>query len=223
MGDEPIPEDDETGLKASLLGWDENKLENLWQAWNVKLKLNLPWPDHQRPLLEELTAAQRVTDQVEQRVAEAFAKQFVTVEYPYGFIAVSKEQVRQEYGWTQLTAQRLAHVTKVLEGEVTTFQEYLDGDVYGFRVFSSTPEFEEKYQEDLENLSLQAFIDEIQDPDWLRQEESKGRIEETESCWGFYGKSYCEEEAKDIVKYQDEHWQEYQDQLSGQQQLPLAA
>lgn len=140
-----------------------------------------------------------------------------------GFIAVDKAKVREEYGWQLLTRKRIQQIEGYLKGEVETYNQFLSGDVHGFRVFSITPEFEERYADDLEDLSLQEFIDEISDSDWLRQEESEGRITETDSCWGFYGKDYCEEEAKDIVKYQDEHWQEYQDQLSGQQQLPLAA
>ncbi len=140
-----------------------------------------------------------------------------------GFIAVDKAKVREEYGWQLLTRKRIQQIEGYLKGEVETYNQFLSGDVHGFRVFSITPEFEKRYADDLEDVSLQEFIDEIQDPDWLKHEESEGRITETDSCWGFYGKAYCEEEAKDIVKYQDEHWQEYQDQLSGQQQLPLAA
>ena len=72
-------------------------------------------------------------------------------------------------------------------------------------------------------MRMQEFVDEIRGGDWLKREEQAGRITETDACWGFYGKSYCEEDAKAIVKYSDEHWQEYQDRESGQQQLPLAA
>ena len=222
-GDEPIPDDDETGLKASLLGWEDQKVERLWDFWSNRLGAHLPWRKDSYPHPEEVEFYRRVREKVEGRVATAFEEQFVTVEYPYGFMAVSKEVVRKEYGWTQLTRQRLAHVTKVLEGEAATFQEYLDGEVYGFRVFSITPEFEERYREDLEDLTLQEFVDEIQDSGWLAREEYDKQIAETYACGGFYGKRDCEEEAKSIVKYQDEHWQEYQDRLSGQQQLPLAA
>lgn len=223
MGDEPIPDDDETGLKAALLGWEGQEVERLWDFWSNRLGAHLPWRKDSYPHPEEVEFYRRVREKVEGRVATAFEEKFITVEYPYGFIAVSKEVVRKEYGWTQLTQQRLAHVTKVLEGEAATFQEYLDGDVWGFRVFNITPEFAERYAEDLERMPLQEFVEEIADSGWLSREEYDRQIEETESCWGFYGKAYCEEEAKAVVQYQEEHWQEYQDRESGQQQLPLAA
>ena len=140
-----------------------------------------------------------------------------------GFIAVSKAKVREEYGWKQLTQKRIQQIEGYLRGEVETYDQFLQGEVYGFRVFSVTPEFAERYAEDLERMPLQEFVEEIADSGWLSREEYDRQIEETDSCWGFYGKAYCEEEAKAIVKYQDEHWQEYQDRESGQQQLPLAA
>lgn len=140
-----------------------------------------------------------------------------------GFIAVDKAKVREEYGWKQLTPKRIQQIEGYLKGEVETYSQFLSGDVHGFRVFSITPEFAERYAEDLDRMPLQDFVDEIADSGWLSREEYDRQIEETESCWGFYGKAYCEEEAKAVVQYQDEHWQEYQDRLSGQQQLPLAA
>lgn len=140
-----------------------------------------------------------------------------------GFIAVSKAKVREEGGWKQLTQQRIAMIERGLKGEVETYDQFLRGEVYGFRVFSITPEFAERYAEDLERMPLQEFVDEIADSGWLSREEYDKQIEETDSCWGFYGKRYCVEEAKAVVQYQEEHWQEYQDRKSGQQQLPLAA
>lgn len=140
-----------------------------------------------------------------------------------GFIAVDKAKVREEYGWKVLTQKRIQQIEGYLKGEVETYNQFLSGDVHGFRVFSITPEFEERYAEDLERMPLQEFVDEIQDSGWLAREEYDKQIAETDSCWGFYGKRYCEEEAREVVKYNDEHWQEYQDRLSGQQQLPLAA
>lgn len=47
-----------------------------------------------------------------------------------GYIYVSKEKVVEEYGdWT---AETVAQATKLLEGEVETYSQYLNGEVYGY-------------------------------------------------------------------------------------------
>lgn len=51
-----------------------------------------------------------------------------------GFIWVSKEKARKEYGWKVLTKARLAKLTEYLVGEVKTFDQYLRGDVYGYKI-----------------------------------------------------------------------------------------
>ena len=50
-----------------------------------------------------------------------------------GVIFVSKEKVRKEYDWKVITAKRKEQILKYLQGEVDTFDQYLRGDVYGFR------------------------------------------------------------------------------------------
>jgi hypothetical protein len=47
-----------------------------------------------------------------------------------GYVYVSKEDVITEYGdWT---AETVAKATKCLEGEVETYSQYINGDVYGY-------------------------------------------------------------------------------------------
>jgi hypothetical protein len=77
-----------------------------------------------------------------------------------GFIFVTKETVRKEYG--RCTKKNLEKVNNYLEGEVRTYDQFLTGDVYGYTITDETGE-------------------------------------EVDSCWGFYGHDYCEEEAKSIV------------------------
>jgi hypothetical protein len=60
-----------------------------------------------------------------------------------GIIYVSKESVKQEYGWKRLTAKRLQKIKDYLEGEVSTYDAYLTGEVYGYTV--------EKDEEDIDS------------------------------------------------------------------------
>ncbi len=49
-----------------------------------------------------------------------------------GFIYVSKEDARKEYGVKRLTAKVRAKVEKVLESEVEVYGQWVNGDVWGF-------------------------------------------------------------------------------------------
>jgi hypothetical protein len=51
-----------------------------------------------------------------------------------GFIYVTKEKVRKEYGWKLLTKERIAKIEAILKGEVEVYDQYLTGDVWGFEV-----------------------------------------------------------------------------------------
>ena len=87
-----------------------------------------------------------------------------------GFTYVTKEQVRKEYGVKRITKEVIEKVTKVLEGEVETYDQYLRGDVYGYEIYEVTTCSEGHEHE--------KFVD---------------------SCWGFYGEEYCMTEAESIV------------------------
>jgi hypothetical protein len=63
-----------------------------------------------------------------------------------GFIYVSKAKLRKEYGWKYVTEKRAQKIYEYLTGEVETYAQYLEGDVYGYVVEqydSSTDEWEE--------------------------------------------------------------------------------
>jgi hypothetical protein len=96
-----------------------------------------------------------------------------------GFIYVTKEKVRKEYNVKRITQEIIDKVTNVLKGEVKTYDQYLTGDVYGYKIF--------KVSEC--NLGCE-------------------HKEELDSCWGFYGEDYCMEEAKGIVKYYNKNKEE---------------
>jgi hypothetical protein len=74
--------------------------------------------------------------------------------YPYndrwdagqvGFIYISHEKIRKEYSVKRITKTLKDRVTKYLEGEVKTYDDYLRGDVYGFIV-------EDEEEENIESV-----------------------------------------------------------------------
>jgi hypothetical protein len=89
-----------------------------------------------------------------------------------GFIYVTKEQVRKEYNVKRITKDIVDKVTKVLQGEVKTYDQYLTGDVYGYRI--SKVEVCDKGCE---------------------------HKEEVDSCWGYYGMESVEEDGNIVLGY----------------------
>ena len=49
-----------------------------------------------------------------------------------GYIYVSKKQVKEEYNWKYLTAQRIEKIKSYLRSEVEIYDYYLQGRVYGY-------------------------------------------------------------------------------------------
>ena len=47
-----------------------------------------------------------------------------------GYILVSKDKVRKEYGWKNITKKREKQIEKYLKGEIETLDMYLTGDIY---------------------------------------------------------------------------------------------
>ena len=89
-----------------------------------------------------------------------------------GWIFVTKEQVRKEYGVKRITKDIVDKVTKVLEGEVKTYDQYLTGDVYGYRIS----------QIDVCDKGCE-------------------HKDEIDSCWGFYGEESAQEEGERTLEY----------------------
>ena len=89
-----------------------------------------------------------------------------------GWIVVSKEKVRKEYGVKRINKELIEKVTNILKNEVKTYDQYITGDVYGYRVSKVT-------ECDLGH-------------------EHK---EEVDSCWGYYGVEECMTEGESVVNY----------------------
>lgn len=89
-----------------------------------------------------------------------------------GFIFISKQKMLSEYGGKIVTQKLKERVKGYLEGEVETYDQYLTGDIYGYKVFK------------------------VETCDTGCEHE-----EELDSCWGYYGEEDCISEGESIVKY----------------------
>lgn len=78
-----------------------------------------------------------------------------------GIIWVSKAQVRKEYGWKLITADRRVQILNYLKGEVDTYSQWAAGEVYGF--VTKDPEGEEID-------SCWGFFDDSTDFEYVRSE-----------------------------------------------------
>jgi len=80
-----------------------------------------------------------------------------------GFIYVSRETLRKDYSVKRISNKIIEKATKLLLGEVETYDQYIKGDVYGFKVFN------------------------VETCDKGCEHE-----EEIDSCWGFFGDNFIE-------------------------------
>lgn len=85
-----------------------------------------------------------------------------------GFIFATEETLLKEYG--KVDEEVIQKAIEVLRGEVETYDMYLTGDVYGYRI------------SEVSTCNL-----------------GHEHMEEVESCWGYYGEDDCMEEAESIV------------------------
>lgn len=49
-----------------------------------------------------------------------------------GFIHITMEKIRAEYGWKRLSKKRRERIATYLSQEVETYSQYLNGEVYGY-------------------------------------------------------------------------------------------
>jgi hypothetical protein len=91
-----------------------------------------------------------------------------------GFVFVTKDVVRNEYSCEELTPEIYSKAQKVLEGEVETYNQWMEGDIWGYEIM--------KVVETKDADGNQYNVEVLKD-----------------SCWGFYGESVCLEEARRVV------------------------
>lgn len=65
-----------------------------------------------------------------------------------GFIFISREKILEEYNRKHLSQKLLQRITTYLEGEVETYDQFLTGDVYGFKVYENEEALDEDEDED---------------------------------------------------------------------------
>ena len=101
--------------------------------------------------------------------------------YPYncrwdsgtiGFVVITKEDLRKKYNVNRITKKILVQVEKILEGEIKILDQYLTGDVYGYKISKVT-----------------------------KCDLGHEHNEELDSCWGFYGEDECLKEAESMVEF----------------------
>jgi len=93
-----------------------------------------------------------------------------------GSIVASRKDIRENFGIKRVTKEKLDHSIQILKGEVETYDQYLQGDVYGYQI--------------VENM-----VD----------DEGNEYEADRDSCWGFYGLEIIEEEVNQLLKgYKEE-------------------
>jgi hypothetical protein len=105
-----------------------------------------------------------------------------------GYIFVTKEDLRKEYHKKIVTAKMKEQAEKILQGEVETYDQYLRGDVYGYKL----------YKIDSSNLAEDEEFDADND-----DPEEYGEV--LDSYWGFFGDDYIKEEVNSTIKFYEEN------------------
>lgn len=100
-----------------------------------------------------------------------------------GFIYTTKEDIKNMLGVNKVTDKVRKRAEKILKGEVETYDQYLIGDVYGYRTFEEKPvTVTKKYGDGTKKI--------------VKTKED----EEIDSVWGFFGRKTAIAEAKDSMR-----------------------
>lgn len=99
-----------------------------------------------------------------------------------GWIFISKEKVRDEYRCKRISSKLRDRVKQFLISEVDIYDQFLIGDVYGFRLFSI---LEKEVQEYMKKHNIEKIED-------IPEKKLINLGEEIDSCWGFYGDNWKE-------------------------------
>lgn len=97
------------------------------------------------------------------------------------YFYMTKETILKEYGGKIVTATKRAKAQKLVEVEAKTYRQWADGEVYASVI----------YEIDADDL------EDAEDDESVFSE----RGEVVESCGGFYGEEYCEEEALSMLAH----------------------
>lgn len=116
-----------------------------------------------------------------------------------GYIYATREAILKEFSVKKLTEEPRAKVERILRGEVKTYSQYLEGDVYGYVIYE---------------------IDEECDCDpepWLTSCTCTSHAEVVDSCWGYFGSDDALEEGRSVLKHYEELYQPELNELAAGQ------
>jgi len=75
-----------------------------------------------------------------------------------GFVCVSKDVVRNEYGVKRITKDVREKANQILLAEIDTYNKFIEGEVYGFQILSEDDDVEDScwgfYGSDIENNGI---------------------------------------------------------------------
>jgi hypothetical protein len=57
-----------------------------------------------------------------------------------GYIFITKEKVKKEYGWKVINKERKNKIIKYLDDEIKTYDQYLRGDIVGYKITNEEDE-----------------------------------------------------------------------------------
>jgi len=57
-----------------------------------------------------------------------------------GFVLVSKKQVVEEFGGVRVSSKKRVKIESIIEAEVKTYTQYVEGEVYGFQIVDEDDE-----------------------------------------------------------------------------------
>ena len=83
-----------------------------------------------------------------------------------GFVIITKEDLKKEFGWKVITKKRLNEesnrLDKIIEGEVSVLDKYINGEVYGFAIENEEGEVEDSccgfYGSDIKENGILDYI-----------------------------------------------------------------
>lgn len=114
-----------------------------------------------------------------------------------GWILVTKEKVREEYGVKRITPKLKEKVLRYLKAEVETYDNYLCGNVYGYIIECKELQCDcgSTIFDDTEDGCIKCIRC------GYEADEDDFHKEEIDSCWGFFGdpEDYIISEAKSVI------------------------
>lgn len=104
----------------------------------------------------------------------------VYVDFGYCYCAEAKKKYDKEYySFDKIIEVTSNRAVEILKGEVETYDDYLRGNVYGFKLYEINKGelFEDFQNEEIANMDYN---------------ELEPYMKEIDSCWGFYGDNFLE-------------------------------